>query len=627
MKQHIDENDNENNIFMILSIMKIAIIAFIIIIIYINLHINPNSRQMVLNIKNIGRFNLYTNAFLFGFLALAYVIWVITNLKLKLPANVLKILWLIENIFFILIIYLPIYLFNSFYNEYKYLFLLLITCSVIKYGLRYGIFTSLFSSIFILGVDLLYTPTVNGINMDFQKDLIMVGVFIFVAWILGYYVELENENKRKKDNQLKLLSTELEEQNTERRIIEESLLKNKVCYDILFENSQNAIIVHADGKILYANKSAARLLGYENPLQLNNELVYKYYSQNNIMSTKEKYLNIVSDKLSKVTYEENILSCKGNSIAVRNTSSFYIYEGRASVLTFLLDITSEKQIETLKHDVEKNLKLLNESREFNTFITEFFTNISHEFKTPVNVISIAIQTMSLYFENFNIDNIDKCKSYLKIMKQNCFRMTRLINNLMDITKVDSGFVKVNKRNDNIVSVIEDITQSVAAYVKSKDIELIFDTNVEEKIMAFDHDKIERVILNLLSNAFKYTSSNGHIYVNLEDKGESVIITVKDNGQGIPQSMINVIFERFGQANRSLSRQCEGTGIGLYLVKSFIEIHGGKISVTSEEGEGCEFTIVLPAEYVNNENYEDKAFCESNVERINIEFSDVYSISI
>lgn len=615
-----DINENENNILIILSIMKIAIIVFIGIIIYIN----APSYWIVLNIKNNDEFSLCSATLLFCFSVLTFVTWIIINLKLKLVA---KGSWIIENIFFILIISLPIYLFNTYNNECKYLFLLLITCSVIKYGLRYGILTSLFSSIFVLGADLLYTPTVNGINMNFQKDLIMVGIFIFIAWVLGYYVELENESKRKKDNQLKLLSTELQEQNTERRIIEELLLKNKVCYDILFENSQNAIVVHADGKILYANKSAARLLGYENPLQLNNELVYKYYSQNNIMSTKEKYLNIVSDKLSKVTYEETILNSKGNSIAVRNTSSFYIYEGKPSVLTFLLDITSEKQIETLKHDVEKNLKLLNESREFNTFITEFFTNISHEFKTPVNVISIAIQTMGLYFENFNIDNIDKCKSYLKIMKQNCFRMTRLINNLMDITKVDSGFVKVNKRNDNIVSVIEDITQSVASYVKSKDIELIFDTNVEEKIMAFDHDKIERVILNLLANAFKYTSSNGHIYVNLEDRGENVIITVKDDGQGIPKNMINVIFERFGQANRSLSRQCEGTGIGLYLVKSFIEIHGGKISVTSEEGKGSEFTIILPAEYVNNENYEDKAFCESNVERINIEFSDVYSISI
>jgi PAS domain S-box len=616
-------NESENNIFMMLSIMKIAIIVFISIIIYINV---PNYWP-ILEIKNNSQFNLYNTAFFLCIMALIYVTWIIINLKLELSVNVFKISWLIENIFFILIISLPIYLSSAYENEYKYLFLLLIISSVIKYGLRYGILTSLFSAIFILGADLLYAPTVNGINIYFQKDLIMMGIFIFAAWALGYYVELENENKRQKDKQLQLLSTELKEQNTERRIIEESLLKNKVCYDILFENSQNAIIVHADGKILYANKSAARLLGYKNPLQLNDKSIYKHCSQNNIMSVKEKYLNIVRDKLSKVIYEVSILNCKGNSIAVRNTSSFFVYEGRASVLTFLLDITSEKQIETLKHDVEKNLRLLNESREFNSLITEFFTNLSHEFKTPVNVISVAIQTMGVYLENFNIDNIDKCKSYLKIMKQNCFRMTRLINNLMDITKVDSGFIKINKRNDNVVSAIEDIAQSVASYIKSKDIELIFDTNVEEKIMAFDYDKIERVMLNLLSNAFKYTNSKGHIYVNLEDIGESVIITVKDDGQGIPQNMLNVIFERLGQANRSLSRQCEGTGIGLYLVKSFIEIHGGKISVSSEEGKGSEFTIVLPAELVSDENYEDKDFCETNVERINIEFSDVYSISV
>lgn len=616
-------NENERNIFLMLSTMKIAIIVFTSIIIYINL---PNYLPIT-KMKGNSQFNIYNTAFFLFSMAIIYVTWMILKLKFDLSANTFKIPGLIENAFFIFIISLPIYLFNAYDNEYKYLFLLLIISSVIEYGLRYGILTSLFSSIFILGADLLYAPTTNGINIFFQKDLIMMGIFIFVAWVLGYYVELENEKKNKKDTQLQLLNTKLAQKNTERRIIEESLLKNKVCYDILFENSQNAIIVHAEGEILYANASASKLLGYNTPVELNEKSIYAHYSPNRIMSVKSKYFNIVNNKLSKVIYEGDILNRAGNVIAVRNTSSFYIYENRPSVLTFLLDITSEKQIETLKHDVERNLSLLNKSREFNILITEFFTNISHEFKTPVNVISVAIQTMSVYFDNFNIDNVDKCKSYLKIMKQNCHRMTRLINNLMDITKVDSGIIKVNKRNDNIVCVVEDITQSVAAYVKSKNIELTFDTNTEEKIMAFDHDKIERVILNLLSNAFKYTKPNGHIYVNFEDNGENVIIKVKDDGQGIPKNMQKLIFKRFGQVNSSLSRQCEGTGIGLYLVKSFIEMHDGKINVVSEEECGSEFSIVLPAQLVKDEACEDKAFYETNVERINIEFSDVYSITI
>lgn len=144
-------------------------------------------------------------------------------------------------------------------------------------------------------------------------------------------------------------------------------------------------------------------------------------------------------------------------------------------------------------------------------------------------------------------------------------------------------------------------------------------------MAFDYDKIERIILNLISNAFKYSHSKGRIYVNLIDEGSNLVIKVKDEGDGIPKDKLNVIFERFGQANRSLSRQCEGTGIGLYLVKSFTEMHGGKISVTSIEGKGSEFSILLPAVLVKDQPFmDDKSILQSNVERISIEFSDIYS---
>ena len=204
---------------------------------------------------------------------------------------------------------------------------------------------------------------------------------------------------------------------------------------------------------------------------------------------EKKYSNITKNKLSKIIEEENILNCNGNSIPVRNTSSVFNYKGKSSVLTFLFDITSEKKVEILEKDREKNLKLLNETREFNIIIMDFFTNMSHELKTPVNVIYVAIQTIDMYLDNDTLENINKCKSYLKIMKQNCLRMIRLINNLLDIAKLDSGFIKLNKKNGNIVSVVEDIIQSVVCYGKSKEIEIIFDTDIEEKIMGFDHDMI------------------------------------------------------------------------------------------------------------------------------------------
>lgn len=617
----IVRNKNENNLTRILSIVKIAIIVFASIIIYINL---PNY-WIELNITNNGEFNLYTTGFFLCISGICYIIWLLINHKILQSSNIFRISWLLENIFFIAIISLPIYLSTVYESEYKYLFLLLIIASVIQYGSRYGIITSFFSFFFVLGSDLLYAPLIYGINTYFQKDLIMTGIFIFVAWILGYYVDMENENNKKKDKTLNILSTKLEEKNKQRQDMESLLLKNKICYDLIFENSVNSIIVHKDGIIIYANESAAKLLGYEDSINLNGKIFYNHYRKKCKFNIEKKYSNICNNGLSKIIEEEKILNCSGSAIPVRNTSSFFTYKGEPSVLTLLLDITSEKKVETLEQNAEKNLKLLNETREFNTLIMNFFTNMSHELKTPVNVIYAAIQTIDMHLDSYKLENITKCKSYLKTIKQNCKRMIRLINNLLDITKLDSGFIKLNKKNGDIVSVIEDIAQSVASYVKSKDIELIFDTDIEEKIMGFDHDMIERIILNLVSNAFKYSNSNGKIYINLIDKESSIAIKVKDEGTGIPQNKLDVIFERFGQANSSLSRQCEGTGIGLYLVKSFAEMHGGKISVTSDEGNGSEFLIVLPAGLVKNKEYVDKVLFQTNVERIEIEFSDIYSI--
>jgi len=111
------------------------------------------------------------------------------------------------------------------------------------------------------------------------------------------------------------------------------------------------------------------------------------------------------------------------------------------------------------------------------------------------------------------------------MKQNCYRLLRLANNLIDITRIDSGFFEISLSNCNVVEVIEDITLSVAEYIRNKGISLQFDTDVEEKVIAIDADKIERIMLNLLSNAVKFTENQGSIYVNIKDKGESIEVSV------------------------------------------------------------------------------------------------------
>jgi signal transduction histidine kinase len=175
-----------------------------------------------------------------------------------------------------------------------------------------------------------------------------------------------------------------------------------------------------------------------------------------------------------------------------------------------------------------------------------------------------------------------------------------------------------------VSIVEDITLSVADYIKSKGVNIIFDTDVEERFMAVDCDKIERIILNLLSNAVKFTNSGDDIFVLVKDEEESVKISVKDTGVGIPEDKLKIIFDRFGQVEKTLTRNKEGTGIGLSLVKTLVEIHGGSISVNSKLGEGSEFIVELPVTLVE-EKEEDMCspYYSSKVDNILVEFSDIY----
>ncbi|WP_238859588.1 PAS domain-containing sensor histidine kinase [Clostridium sp. YIM B02569] len=603
-------NKHNNKLEEMMCFIKVAIIVFVSIIIHMNLPEYWSSLYIHENIQC----NIYTTVFSSLFIGINFILCLIITGVVLQKGILLKNSWLIDNIIFIFIISIPIYLSKAYQSECKYLFLLLIIYSIIQYGSKCGIVTALFSCGIILGADLLYASLENGVNIYFQKDFIMCGVFILVAWILGYYVNIEAENNKKKDETLNTLSNEKKE-------MESLLLNNKICYDMLFENSLNSIIVHTNGEVIYANASATKLLG------LNGENFYNHYLSEVNKDIKKKYSRISHNKLVKITSEESILNCDGEFIPVINTSSFFTYKGKPSVLTFLRDITSEKKVESLQEDIEKNLKLLNESREFNNLIMNFFTNMSHELKTPVNVIYSAVQTVNIYFGNYNLENIEKCKLYFRTMKQNCLRLIRIINNFLDVTKLnsDSGFIRIKKRNGNIVNIIEEITQSVASYVNDKDITLIFDTNVEEKIMGFDHDMMERIMLNLISNALKYSHSKGNIYVDFIDKQTSVIVKVRDEGDGIPKDKLNFIFERFGKVDNTLSRKCEGTGIGLYLVKSFVEMHGGKISVSSVEGQGSEFIIELPVELIKNEEEEDKILFKTNIEKIQIEFSDIYSL--
>lgn len=289
--------------------------------------------------------------------------------------------------------------------------------------------------------------------------------------------------------------------------------------------------------------------------------------------------------------------------------------------------STTKQVEELSENFEENKRMLSEVLEYDKLKTEFFANISHELRTPLNVIWGSIQLLQTISLNKSISEYDINK-YLKIMNQNTLRLLRLINNLIDTTKVDGGYLALNLSNGNIIYAVEEITLSAASYIESQDITLIFDTEVEEKYMAFDADKIERIVLNILSNAIKFTDKGGSILVNLYDLGDRIKLSIKDTGIGIPEDKLDSIFGRFAQVDRSLSRKSEGSGIGLALVKSLVELHGGKVYAKSKLEEGSEFIIELPVKLVEEKKCQEIETCYDDssskyIERVQIEFSDIY----
>lgn len=286
------------------------------------------------------------------------------------------------------------------------------------------------------------------------------------------------------------------------------------------------------------------------------------------------------------------------------------------------------QREILINKAKKNAYKLKEAKEYDRLKTEFFANISHEFRTPINIILSAIKMFEIYMPEDKKDkNIGKIIEYKNIVKKNCYRLLRIIGNLIDVTKLDVNFLELNPVKVNIVSLIEDITLSVAEYCESKSVQLIFDTDTEEKYTMCDPDKIDRIMLNLLSNAIKFTNKGDKIEVDIFDKNDYVEVAVKDTGIGIPKNKQKMIFERFRQVNKSLSREHEGSGIGLSLVKSLVEMHGGKINLASEENIGSKFIFTLPVILENGSEANTESI-NSNVstnlvETIKIEFSDLF----
>ncbi|MCY6369170.1 PAS domain-containing sensor histidine kinase [Clostridium ganghwense] len=392
----------------------------------------------------------------------------------------------------------------------------------------------------------------------------------------------------------------------------------------IIESLPISVLVHHKLKFVFANKLGAELIGVKNSKELLGKDITEFVILNMEKVGDQRVEGAREGKKVKPLVEDTLTRKDGTKVEIEIVTNPISYENSIAVLALCKDITERKQAEELKKKIEEERKLLEEAKEYDKLRTEFFANLSHEFKTPLNLIFSVIQLLEMKLEKGAIteqkDTIDK---YLKILKQNGYRLLRLVNNLIDLTKIHSGYFDLELTNCNIVSLIEDVTLSTVEYAKNKNIHVKFDTNIEEKVIACDIDKIERIMLNLLSNAIKFTKPKGNIFVVIRDKEDKVVISVKDDGVGIEKQKLKIIFERFRQVDKSLNRNNEGSGIGLSLVKSLAEMHDGKIYVESEYGKGTEFIVELPIKLVEEKENISDYMIGNEAEKMKIEFSDIY----
>jgi signal transduction histidine kinase/ligand-binding sensor domain-containing protein/DNA-binding response OmpR family regulator len=257
----------------------------------------------------------------------------------------------------------------------------------------------------------------------------------------------------------------------------------------------------------------------------------------------------------------------------------------------------------MKFEIEQEMHEIHRLHELDIMKIKFFTNMSHEFRTP---LSLIISPLDKILKTTR--DIHQQKQF-QLIQRNAKRLLNLVNQLLDFRKLEVQEIKLNPLNGDIIKFIKEISFSFTDIAEKEDIKFSFHSTLDSLYTSFDTDKIERILFNLLSNAFKFTPEHGFISVEvdqkyLEDnhanKGELLLeIRVKDSGIGIPADKQEKIFERFFQNDIPGSMVNQGSGIGLAITKEFVKLHGGTITVESEPEKGSCFIVLLPVVKINH----------------------------
>ena len=357
--------------------------------------------------------------------------------------------------------------------------------------------------------------------------------------------------------------------------------KTKEYLENLVERAGDAIFtLDQDHKIVSWN-TGAKLIFKQDKQSVLGEPIYDLFPENLLESLRKKIQSVLESE-SIVTIETDATRGDKQITQIALTlSPIRDAEGEViGVSGIAKDMTERKQ-------VEEELRRLNEAK------SNFVSTVSHELRTPLTSIKSMTEVLLHEMDSLPEDGIRK---KLNIINEECDRLSGLISSILDLQKLNAGKLDVKFEQVILADVVRQVTELFAGVALQKRIELNRDLSSPDSMTSVmgNRERLMRILSNLLSNALKCTAAGGNIRVSLLREGENVRLAVIDNGIGIPEEEREKIFEKFYQVDNPTTRKNGGTGLGLAITKELVTLHGGKIWVESEEGNGCNFNVLIPA---------------------------------
>ena len=389
----------------------------------------------------------------------------------------------------------------------------------------------------------------------------------------------ELQELRQENNSLKASNTDI----FKSKKAEDALLVSEIRYRRLFESAKDGILIldAETGKIVDVNPFLIDLLGfsYEEFIE---KTIWEIGSFKDIISNYDKFLEL--QKSEYIRYHDlPIITNHGRKIHVEFVSNVYLADNKKVIQCNIRDISQRIEIES------ELINAKEKAEESDRLKTSFLTNMSHEIRTPMN--GILGFTELLKEPNLKSDDL---QDYINIIQISGTRMLNTINNIVDVSKIESGLIKINIAETNINQKMEFIYKFFKPEAEFKGLQFFLKNSLttKESIIKTDNEKVYGILTNLVKNAIKFTYE-GSINFGYYKKGEFLEFFIKDTGVGIPENQKELIFERFRQGSESQNRGYEGSGLGLSIAKKYVEMLGGKIWVESQEGKGSTFYFTIP----------------------------------